>query len=255
METLYLIFFFILGAVMGSFYNVLGLRIPKGKSIIKPRSHCERCGHTLDWWELIPIFSFIYLKGKCRNCKTKISWLYPFSEFFCGLLFSISYYSFGFSYDLIIALTVSSLLILVTVSDLSYMMIPDRFIIIPSVLILLVKLIGYGFNSFLLSLLYGVIAFIFMYIIMWLGSYILKKEALGGADVKLLFIVGLCTEPLVSLVVIIVASVIALPVSLLLLFKTKENIIPFGPFIVIGLLIVFFTKLEASEILNLIIYH
>ena len=251
MEILYLICFFILGTVLGSFYNVLGLRIPKNESIIKPRSHCEKCGHVLEWFELIPIFSFLFLKGKCRNCKTKLSWLYPFSEFFTGLLFCISYYSFGFSFSLLMALILSSLLILVIVSDLTYMIIPDRFIVIPAVLLLIIKLLAFGLESFLYSILYGVIAFGIMYVIMYIGSYILKKEALGGADVKLMFIVGICVEPLVTLVVIVLASVIALPISLVLLLKNNENIIPFGPFIVIGLLIVFFTKLNTLEILKI----
>lgn len=253
MEIFYIVCFFILGTILGSFYNVLGLRIPKNESIISPRSHCERCGHTLSWYELIPLFSFIYQSGKCRKCHKKISWIYPFSEFFTGLLFAISYYSFGFSYQLLIALIISSLLILVTVSDLTYMMIPDRFIIISSILILIIKLIFLGITEFLSSLLSGIIAFSLMYLIMQLGSYLLKKEALGGADVKLMFVVGVTLEPFLSLIVIIIASVIALPVSLFLLVWAKEHIIPFGPFIVIGLLIVFFTKLNSMEIINLFI--
>lgn len=250
-----MIFFFILGAVLGSFYNVLGTRIPENKSIIKPRSHCEKCGHKLEWFELIPIFSFIFLKGRCRNCKTKLSWLYLFSEFFTGLLFSISFYSFGFSYELLMALVIVSLLTLVIVSDLTYMLIPDRFIVISSICLLLIKLIGFGLTEFLWSLLYGIMAFIIMYAIMKFGSYILKREALGGADVKLMFVVGICVEPLISLIVIILASVIALPISLFLLLKNNENIIPFGPFIVIGLLIVFFTKLDTMEILHLFLNY
>ena len=166
MEVVYLIIFYIIGAVLGSFYNVLGLRVVKGESIIKPRSHCEKCGHILKWYEMIPIFSFIFQKGRCKNCKTKLSWLYLFSEFFCGMLFVISYYSFGFSYNLLIALILSSLLIIVTVSDITYMIIPDRFIVISGVLILLIKLIGFGYKEFLYSLLYGVIAFGIMFIIM-----------------------------------------------------------------------------------------
>ena len=250
MEVFYLISFFMIGAVLGSFYNVLGIRIVKHESIIMHRSHCDKCGHILKWYELIPILSFVFLRGRCRECKTKLSWLYPFSELFCGILFAISYYSFGFSWNLIISLTLSSLLIIVTVSDLTYMIIPNRFIIIPSVIILLVKLIGFGLTTFLTSLLYGIISFAIMFFIMKFGTYIFKKEALGGADVKLMFVVGICVEPFLSLIVIIIASVIALPVSLLLLYKEKENIIPFGPFIVIGLLIVYFTKLNAINIIN-----
>ena len=85
------------------------------------------------------------------------------------------------------------------------------------------------------------------------GSFIFKKEALGGADVKLMFTVGLCVEPFLSLLVIIIASIVALPVSLLLYFKEKENIIPFGPFILIGLLIIMFTKLNSQGIINLLL--
>ena len=253
MEILYLMCFFLFCSALGSFYNVLGLRIVKHESIIKPRSHCEKCGHELKWFELIPIISFIIQGGKCRNCKTKLSWLYLFSEVFCGLLFAISYYSFGFSYNLLIALIISSLLIVVTVSDLTYMIIPDRFIIISSVLILVIKLIGFGPKEFLYSLLSGAIAFGVMYLIMQFGSFLFKKETMGGADVKLMFTVGICTEPLLSLIVIIVASVVALPISLVLLIREKEHAIPFGPFILIGLLVIFFTKLNSSEIINFLL--
>ncbi len=238
---------------MGSFYNVLGLRIVKKESIIKPKSHCEKCGHILSWYELIPIFSFIFLKGRCHNCKTKLSFLYIFSEFFCGLLFAISYYSFGFSPELIISITLSSLLIIVTVCDITYMIIPDRFIIISGVLILLTKLIFFGFNKFLTSLLYGILAFVIMYLIMKLGDYIFKKETLGGADVKLLFVVGISLDPFLSLLVIIIASMIALPISLVLLVKEKEHAIPFGPFILIGTMIVFLTKLDGLKIIHFLI--
>lgn len=238
---------------MGSFYNVLGTRIVKKESIIKPKSHCEKCGHVLSWYELIPIFSFIFLKGRCRNCKTKLSFLYLFSEFFCGVLFAISFYSFGFTPELIISLTLSSLLIIVTVSDITYMIIPDRFIIISGVLILLTKLIFMGPSVFLTSLLNGLLAFIIMFLIMKLGDYIFKKETLGGADVKLMFVVGITLEPFLSLLVIIIASMIALPISLFLLVKEKEHAIPFGPFIMVGTMIVFLTKMDGMKIINFLI--
>lgn len=253
MRVVYIICFFILGAAMGSFYNVLGLRVVNKQSIIKPRSHCEKCGHVLSWYELIPIFSFIFLKGKCRNCKTKLSYLYLFSEFFCGVLFAISFYSFGFSPNLIISIVLSSLLIIVTVSDVTYMIIPDRFIVISGILILLTKLIFVGYQEFLYSLGYGILAFAVMFLIMKFGDYIFKKETLGGADVKLMFVVGTCLGPFLSLLVIIIASMIALPVSLVLLVKEKEHAIPFGPFIVIGALIVFLTKFDSVKIINFLI--
>ena len=253
MRVVYIILFFIIGTVFGSFYNVLGTRIPRKESIIKPGSHCEKCGHKLSWYELIPIISYIYLKGKCRNCKTKLSLMYPFSELFCGILFGISFYSFGFTYNLIIALILSSVMIIVTVSDLNYMIIPDRFIVIPTILILLTKLIFVGPREFLFAFLGGLLSFAVMFFIMKFGEFIFKKECLGGADVKLMFLAGVTLEPFLCLLVIIVGSMIALPVSLLLLLKNKENIIPFGPFLTVGILIIFFMKYNSQEIINFLL--
>ena len=253
METLYMILFFILGLVFGSFYNVLASRIPRQESIISPPSHCEKCGHKLKWYELIPVISYIIQKGKCKNCKTKLSLLYPFSELALGLLFMVSFYSLGFSYELLIALILSSVMVLVTVSDLTYMMIPDRFIFVPVILILLIKLIFLGLKTFLLSVFSGFICFIIMYLIMKFGEFIFKKECLGGADVKLMILSGVTLEPFLSLLVIILASFIALPVSLFLLFRHKENIIPFGPFLVIGILVIFFLKLDTMSIVSFLL--
>ena len=92
-----------------------------------------------------------------------------------------------------------------------------------------------------------------MFLIMKFGEYVFKKESLGGADVKLMFTVGICLEPFLSLLVIIIASFIALPVSLVLLVKEREHAIPFGPFILIGLMIVLFTKLNPTQIINFLL--
>ena len=253
MEIVYLIIFFLFGSVFGSFYNVLANRINNHESIIYPPSHCDRCNHHLFWYELIPIISFLFQKGKCRYCHVKLSMMYLFSEIACGILFAVSYYSFGFSYQLLIALILSSTMIIVTISDLNYLAIPDRFIIIPSILILIIKLIFEGLNEFLFSLLGGIMAFVIMFMIMKIGEFIFKKECLGGADVKLMFLVGIMLHPLLTLLVIVLASVIALPVSLFLLFRNKESVIPFGPFLMLGLLIVYFMKIDVMEVLNFLI--
>ena len=98
MNYLYTIICFTFGVVLGSFYNVVGYRLPNGKSIIKPRSECPKCHKTLRWYELIPIISFLIQKGKCNNCKSKISLFYPIIELTTGLLFALDFYLFGFSY-------------------------------------------------------------------------------------------------------------------------------------------------------------
>ena len=251
-HNMWMVSFFIIGTIFGSFYNVVGLRIPNGQSIIKPNSKCPRCGHDLKWYELIPILSFIFLGGRCRNCKEKISIMYPLIELFCGILFMISYYSYGFSLDLIIALIISSLLILIIVSDLTYMIIPDSFTIIAGVIVLIIQFIKKGFLGGLVCLGYGFIAFASLYLIMYISSKIMHKETLGGGDIKLFFVVGLIFPPFMSLLVLGIASFIALPISMLLLFKNREHIIPFGPFIVLAQLLLFFTKIDMSQITNFI---
>ncbi len=248
MEVCYYISFFLFGLCLGSFYNVCGLRIPKGESVNKPRSHCPKCNHKLKWYELIPIISFIIQKGRCRECHTKLSWFYPFSELATGILFTVCYHSFGFSYDLIIALTLVSTFILVVVSDITYLLIPDRFIIIPSLIVIIVNFINKGYEYGLIQIAYGILSFTFMYLIMLLGNKLFKKESMGGADIKLMFLVGVTLDPFLTILVIFLASFIALPVSFFLLIKNKEHVIPFGPFIIASFLIVYFTKLDIKEI-------
>lgn len=249
-EVMWLISFFVIGALFGSFYNVVGLRIPNNESIVFPSSHCTRCGHELKWYELIPIFSYIFLRGKCRNCKEKISIMYPLIELFTAITFTVSYYSFGFSYELVYSLIIVSLMVIVIVSDINYMIIPDSFIVVPAILIIIFKFIHLGVIDGFVSIGYGVISFLILYIIMLIGNKVFKKECLGGADIKLFFVVGLLFPPFISMLVLVIACFIALPVSLIILFKNRENIIPFGPFIVISTLLVYFTKIDFQKIMD-----
>ena len=133
---------------------------------------------------------------------------------------------------------------LVIVTDLNYLIIPDRFIIVPSIIIFICKVLDKGIIDGLIQIGYGIICFIVMYLIMLLGNHIFKKESLGGADIKLMFLVGLTLDPMLAIIVLFLSSIIALPVSLIILLKNKEHVIPYGPFIVLGLLIVFYTKYD-----------
>ncbi|TVP87710.1 MAG: prepilin peptidase, partial [Alkalicoccus sp.] len=89
MDVISYVYFFTAGLILGSFYNVAGMRLPAGKSVIFPRSHCPRCGHVLSAGELIPVFSYVLLKGKCFSCSAKISPVYPLFELTTGLLFAV----------------------------------------------------------------------------------------------------------------------------------------------------------------------
>src|SRR6056297_3586907 len=122
---LYLIIFSI-GLVIGSFLNVLICRLPKNDSIVFPSSHCPECNTKLKYYDLIPIFSYIFLKGKCRYCGEKISLQYPITEFLTGLLFLLVFLNYGFSSEFIIFIILISSLIIVSFIDLKYQIIPNE---------------------------------------------------------------------------------------------------------------------------------
>ena len=250
MEVIYIVCFFIIGLVFGSFFCCVGLRLSRNEEFVNDRSVCDDCHHTLAWYDLIPVFSYISLKGRCRYCHKKVSLLNPFIELVTGILFALSYYSFGFSLELILSLSLVSLSMIIFASDLTYMIIPDEVIIFFSIVILILEFLLNGLSGVALSLLSGTSLFFFMFVLMKLGNALFKKESLGGGDVKLLFVLGLVIDPFLGLVTIFLASFIALPVSLYLLYKNKEHMIPFGPFILIAFLIVFFSKVTTNDIFN-----
>ncbi len=255
MNFCYLIFFFITGVVFGSFYNVVGFRLPRGESIWNPKySYCPNCKNRLGFFELFPVFSFLFQRGRCKHCREKISFFYPFTEILTGSLFAVSYYSFGFSWNLLIALSLVSLFSIVIVSDLNYLMIPDEVTLVVALVSSFAILFRDGFSLFLQALGSGVLLFAVMYGIMLLGDFLFRRESLGGADIKLMFVAGLVLEPLLGVVVIFVSSVVALPVSILLYVVNKEKVIPFGPFIVFAILLLFFLKVDVVRLLDLFFY-
>ena len=254
MEYYYLVVFFILGSRMGSFYQVIGERLPKGESIVFPKySYCPNCMKRLKWYELIPIFSYLIQRGKCRTCKSEIPILYVFIEIINGLLFTVCYLSFGFTYDLLIGLILVSFFIIVIVSDLTYMIIPDEVTLTCAILIAIVKFLDLGIKGGLLSLGYGLLTFSVMYLIMLFGNFLFKKETLGGADIKLMFLSGLVLHPVIGIIVIFVASCIALPVSLIIYMTDKEHIIPFGPFLAAAMVLMYFMKIDIDVFLSLFV--
>lgn len=246
-----ILLFFCLGTIFGSFYNVVGYRLPRGESLLYPSSHCTKCNHKLGPFELIPILSFILLGGKCRFCKTKISFFYPIFEFVSGILFALSYIVFGISLECALAIVFISMLLIIIISDYQTMIIPDSVLIIFSSIIIIIKYFMGGINGLGISLLNGVASFIFMLLIKLLGDFLFKRESMGGGDIKLLGIFGLVIGFPMSIVSIFIASFIALPVSLLTLKKNPKHEIPFGPFLAISSMIILLSKLDINIIINL----
>lgn len=246
----FIIIFFIFGTVLGSFFNVVGYRLPKGESISTPPSQCPKCNHRLKPIELIPIFSFLIQKGKCRSCGSKISGFYPFFEFLTGVFFSLSYIKFGISIDLLIAITFISMLMIIIISDYLYFIIPDEVLIFFGILLAIQIFIKGGIFSLGWAILDGIIALLIMLLLKKLGDFLFKKESMGGGDIKLLFIFGLLFEWENALLIIFLGSIIGLPVSLIIVKKERGHIIPFGPFLSAGALLMLFTHIDINTIIK-----
>lgn len=243
--------FFILGTIFGSFYNVVGYRIPKGESIAFPASHCPECNHRLSALELIPIVSYVFLRGKCRNCHTKISLFYPIFEFVSGLLFALAYLSFGISLELIISLTFISMLIIIVLSDYHYYIIPDGVLLVFGGLLAIEIFFIYGLKTILFALLDGVISFVLMFLLKKFGDFIFKKESMGGGDIKLMFVFGMVLGWKMAVISILIGSFVGLPISLIILKTKKTHVIPFGPFLSTGALIILLTKIDFNWIIDI----
>lgn len=253
MEIYIYIIIFIFGSIMGSFLNVLAVRLSNNESIIYPSSHCHNCQHKLKWYELIPILSYIIQKGKSNCCNTRIPISYLIVEIVTGALYCTAYHSFGFSYELVISLIFISSLITIIVSDIEYMIILDEVIAVACILIILLELVFFGLEFTVNKILSGILAFITMYGIKIIGDKMFKKESMGGGDIKLMFLFGIVIGFPLSICDIFLATFIAFPVAIYLLFSRKDSLIPFGPFLAMAAILIHISKVDISSIINFII--
>jgi len=250
MNLYIIIILFIIGTIFGSFYNVVGYRVPKGESLLYPSSHCTKCNNRLKPFELIPVLSFIFLGGKCHNCKTKISFFYPIFELLTGIAFSLSYIIFGWSLECLYSIIFISMLIIIIISDYQTMIIPDSVLIFFSMLLVFIKFLGEGIDAVGISLLHGLCSFIFMLLLKLLGDFLFKKESMGGGDIKLLAVFGFVLGFPMSIVTIFLSAFIALPISLIILKVKKTHEIPFGPFLSAAAIIVFLAQIDINSMIN-----
>lgn len=252
MELYYLIVFFMFGLIFGSFYNVVGYRIPNNISLISPPSHCPNCNHRLTPLELIPVLSYVFQGGKCKNCKKKIAMFYPIFELFTGIVFALIYKIFGISIDTFIALIFASMLLIIMISDFLYMIIPDEVLLFCGILIFILKLVSGGINVLVPTLIDMVIPFIVLLLIKLIGDKLFKRESMGGGDIKLMIIFGMVLGWEVSLFTIVLASFIALPTTLIMMkiIKNNSHELPFGPYLSSAALICLLTRLDITTILQ-----
>lgn len=251
MTTYYAVMMFIFGACFGSFYNVVGYRVPRGMSIIKPNSHCTTCNHELNILDLFPIISYILLKGRCRYCKAKVGIFYPFFETMTGLLFTVCYLKYGFSYNLLIALVFISMSLIIIISDYQTMIIPDSVLIVSSILIIVIDIFNVGLMKTGMHIIDGVIALAIMYLLKLFGDMLFKKESMGGGDIKLMFVFGLVLGWPTALLSIFASSFIGLPVSMVMVAKSDSHEIPWGPFLTIAAIILLLAGIDMNLIIDI----
>ena len=229
-----IIFNFILGTIVGSFLNVLIYRLPKKIEVVFSRSFCPECGHKLGFFDLIPIFSYIFLRGRCRYCKAKISFLYPFIELLTGIFFVISFIYYGFSIYYLKFIIFSSVVTVISIIDLKTMEIENG----PLYFGLLAGIFFFIIEKNYLNTFYGVIIapLIFFLII------ILSKGGMGGGDFNLSFLFGLYLGfPKIIPWFFLSFLIGFFPAIYMLLTKkaTRKTPLPFGPFMAISGIITF----------------
>ncbi|WP_207695384.1 leader peptidase (prepilin peptidase)/N-methyltransferase [Enterococcus sp. DIV0212c] len=225
------IFLFILGTCLGSFYLLIGQRIPRGEDIVKKRSHCENCDHTLVFWELIPVFSYILLKGKCRNCNKKIGIVYIGFECLSGILFTSSAFLLRTSNETLVAWTLLSLLLIITVTDITAQKIPNKVLIPFFILAIIERFTVQQLNPWWFAPLGFAVGFGVLFLLA-----LLSKGGMAGGDIKLFAVLGLFLGPIYILITLVLASVLALVYSIgeMIIKKKLRKHIPFGPFIALG---------------------
>lgn len=232
---------FLFGTIFGSFINVLIYRLPRNKSIVSPPSSCPRCGSRIEFYDNIPLLSYIILGGKCRRCGQPISIRYPAVELLAGLLAVAAIYRFGLNAAGFEAVLLSFMFIAIFFIDLEFTIIPDVFTIPGMVIGLGASLLPgslIGWSQSLVGLLVGAISF---FLVGMLGRLLFRKEALGFGDVKFAGMLGafLGWQSLILTLILasFLGSVIGIAIIVLSGRKGKSTYIPFGPFLVAGALI------------------
>jgi leader peptidase (prepilin peptidase) / N-methyltransferase len=241
-------FLFIFGLAIGSFLNVIIYRAIHGDSPLRGRSYCDNCKKPIAWYDNIPLISFIILRRRCRYCKTPIPWEYPAVELLTATLF-VWWYAVGFTFfqlssqplniiQPIFWLSVGILFLIITFTDLSYMIIPDSSVILLTAISLLYRiyLLSTGVmqtQDFMRSLIMAVAASLFFLALVALT----RGKGMGLGDVKVVFPLGFIVgfpSFLVSLLVACITGALVGVILLALQKKKLKGIIPFGPFLIFG---------------------
>ncbi|MBX9954482.1 prepilin peptidase [Peribacillus simplex] len=231
------IYLFVLGLILGSFFNVVGLSVPAGHSFANRRSACPSCGRTLTFFELIPVFSYMLQVGKCRGCKARISPLYPAVEMLTGVLFASAPIFLGWSSELLVGWILISLFMIIFVTDVAYMLIPDK-ILLFFIVIFIVLRFSFPLMPWWDSIVGAAVGFSLL-----LSIAVVSKGGMGGGDIKLFAVIGFVLGMKIVLLSLLFACFYGALLGITgLLTGTlkKKTLIPFGPYIVFGTMTAYF---------------
>ncbi len=221
-----MVIIFILGLIVGSFLNCVIYRLETGGNFLKGRSFCPHCKHVLEWQDLIPVFSFLFLLGKCRYCRKGISIQYPLVELSTGIVFLLcsAFYAPYFMY------IISCFLIVIFVYDLKHYLIPDK-VVFPAILITLV----FNYQFILTALGAGL-----LFLLIVLAT---RGKGMGIGDIKLAFLMGLILGWPNIMVALFSAFFVGAIIGIILIVSGKKGLkseVPFGPFLVFGTFLAMF---------------
>ncbi|MFN3598173.1 MAG: prepilin peptidase [Aquificaceae bacterium] len=235
MDILQFLIIFILGSILGSFYSLLIYRLPRGMSVISPPSHCTACGKPIRWYDNIPIISYIWLRGKCRYCGSKISIRYPLVEAFSGFLFVVCFLKFKEPFMAVLFFVFFSILLVASLIDWDTFTLPDSLTLGGFLLGLLSSLFrqDLGPKESLLSALVGSGVFLLIYLYY---TKIRGIEGLGFGDIKLMAFIGSAFGMWGVLYAVFLGSLFGLLYAFPLIIKnrTMQFALPYGPFLSLG---------------------
>ena len=240
---LFLLIFFLFGVLIGSFLNALVWRIFVGKKIFFDRSMCPKCKHKLVWYDNIPLFSFLFLKGRCRYCREKISWQYPLLELASGVLTAFVFYFYNsrsivFPLEMWRDIVIIWFLLFIFVYDLRYQLITDFSVLLPAGVLFFFNLYfaWLTWQSMLFGLIFGAGFFALQYIIS-------KGAWIGGGDVRLAVFMAVILGFSNTLFALFLAYIIGAIVGVILIVnkkKKKMDAVPFGTFLTLATFVAMF---------------
>ncbi|WP_152655442.1 A24 family peptidase [Oceanobacillus sp. CFH 90083] len=237
MEICTALIFFLFGIIFGSFFMVIGIRLPQKIPFISERSKCPSCGYQLTWYDNIPILSYLLLKGRCRKCHWQISSLYPLTEASTGFLFALCYMQAGSPAELLLSLLFISLLIIIIITDINYMVIPDKLLAFFLPVFILLRMIK-PLEPWWALAAGGLAGFLIIFtVILW------NRQGMGAGDMKLMAVLGIVLGfPQIIATFLLACISGAFIGSILLRFGTiqRNTPFPFGPFIALGAILTYF---------------